>query len=366
VAFRGSDDDLDVNVLQFWVACFQMVTNFVAMPIYSLDILGAQQVPLTQMPRLIDGGTHCLFLLEDQVTMNCGLPGQKPCDHCAGAWIPVACYLAFNVSFNVFTMLVIKHGSAALSFLVATLRMPLASLAFASPLIMGPQAMQPGLSDLISLVVIMLGLCTYRYGGQLLKRAMKAEAASHGEPQPEQSPSGLWPSPNSTNMVERDNQRWTYAPLLSTGMPVMDPHFLLVRQKGPRPRTAMQVRTNLIARVGAASPYHSPNLRSHTTPPMLTVSPGLALPSGHSAAAYASDSEGMDSPPSRKASGYLTSPNQEEVDFDIVGLEQQPVGPRRIGVMRAASKDHRVLQAQRRSEPSREQEESTTTARRAA
>lgn len=72
MAFKGFDGDLDVNVLQFWVAAFQVVTNFVAMPIYTLPVLGAQQVPLSRMPALMTGGTRCLFFLEDQVKLNCG------------------------------------------------------------------------------------------------------------------------------------------------------------------------------------------------------------------------------------------------------------------------------------------------------
>lgn len=55
VAFKGFDGDLDVNVLQFWVAAFQFVTNFLAMPIYTLSVLGPQRVPLSEMPALITG-----------------------------------------------------------------------------------------------------------------------------------------------------------------------------------------------------------------------------------------------------------------------------------------------------------------------
>eukprot|EP00439_Symbiodinium_sp_Y106_P060330 s929_g8.t3 len=86
-------------------------------------------------------------------------------------------YLAFNLTMNIFAVLVIKHGSAALSFLVSTLRMPLSALAFGSTLIMGSEAVTPQLHDLLSLVVILLGLCSYRMGARQLKRQQKEESA---------------------------------------------------------------------------------------------------------------------------------------------------------------------------------------------
>merc|ERR1719277_401506 len=128
------------------------------------------------MPTLSIGGTRCLFLFEDQIVQDCGLADERPCDHCRHAWLPVTCYLAFNMLYNIYTMMVIKHGSAALSFLVATLRMPLASLAFSSTWIMGSEAVQPTLGDYLSLVIIIFGLLLYRYGGRLLKRQMKRES----------------------------------------------------------------------------------------------------------------------------------------------------------------------------------------------
>mmetsp|Transcript_32177 Transcript_32177/g.85700 ORF Transcript_32177/g.85700 Transcript_32177/m.85700 type:complete len:398 (+) Transcript_32177:1-1194(+) len=280
VAFRDFDGDLDVNVLQFWVASFQFVTNFLAMPVYALKVLGPQQVPMSEMPALIVGGTRCLFFLEDQVKMNCGLPDEKECDHCSNAWAPVVIYLGFNVLYNIYTMLVIKHGSAALSFLVATLRMPLASIAFASPSIMGNQAVQPGLSDLVSLIVIICGLVTYRYGGRLLKHQMKKGSTAFpalvpGD-SPLMSPAGPEPSPSPrptsvfgrlTEPLRRPTTvRWTFAPLISTGLPVPQPSFVLVRSKQPKPRTADRVRHDLYHRLGAASPLHSPQLR-HLAPP---------------------------------------------------------------------------------------------------
>jgi len=276
VAFKGFDGDLDVNVLQFWVALFQCLANFAAMPIYTLRVLGPQRVALSDMSTLILGGTRCLFFLEDQVKLDCGMPGEKACDHCEFAWIPVVIYLAFNVTYNVYTMLVIKHGSAALSFLVATMRMPLASIAFSSSLIMGDQAVQPGLGDLVSLIVIIVGLLTYRYGGRLLKRRLRKEATGIPALVPGDSPMVSPCGPESptprlgqqqalTEPLRPRRGRWTFAPLISTGLPPPEPTFILMRAPRPEPRSADRVRHDLYRRLGAASPLHSPQLR-HLVP----------------------------------------------------------------------------------------------------
>lgn len=170
----------------------------------------------------------------------------------------------------------IKHGSAALSFLVATLRVPLASIAFSSTLIMGDEAVQPGLGDLASLVVIILGLVTYRYGGSLLSRRPQKQAAYPGLMADESpaSPCGPESPPSSnsrqglTEFLRPRRERWKLArlPLMSTGLPALEPNLVLVPVPRPEPRSADRVRHDLYRRLGAASPLHSPQLR-HMSPP---------------------------------------------------------------------------------------------------
>merc|ERR1719195_1434858 len=58
LAFRKFDGDLNVNVIQFWVAFFQIFTNMVAMPIYTLDVLGPQKVALNDMGHDTVGGNR--------------------------------------------------------------------------------------------------------------------------------------------------------------------------------------------------------------------------------------------------------------------------------------------------------------------
>jgi len=330
IAFRGFDGDLDVNVLQFWVAVFQVLVNFAAMPIYSLDVLGPQQVQVAEMPEITFGGSRCLFLLEDQVVADCGLPGERPCDHCANAWAAVIGYMLFNLSYNICTMMVIKHGSAALSFLVATMRMPLSSLAFSSTWIMGSEAADPTLSDYLSLVVIIFGLGCYRLGANLLNKnrrreqeALVAAGSSPGDSQwasPTASPPpSIQEGDPSKRVAPTVRARWQ--PLFSMiGVPsAAGPSFALVPKSGARGRSSERVRSDLYRRLGAASPLSSPRLRDHHSPARAAT---VTSPFAKSGAA-------MPTPPAtRKASLYL--PADEEngadaggagaMDFDLSGL----------------------------------------------
>lgn len=64
-------------------------------------------------------------------------------------------------------MLIVKHGGAALSFVIATLRLPLTTLCFYSTAIVGVDATIPTLFDFIGLLILMLGLGAYRYGSAI-------------------------------------------------------------------------------------------------------------------------------------------------------------------------------------------------------
>lgn len=262
VAFRGFGGDLDVNVVQFWTAVFQAVINFASMPIYSLDVLGTEQVPMQQMPALTSHGTQCLFLLKDHVVTDCGDIGQRPCDHCQDAWMQVVGYFFFNLLFNIFSILVIKHGSATLSFLVATLRMPLSSLAFSSTLLMGKDAVQPTFSDFVTLIVIIGGLICYRVGAHLLKRRLEREKSPALT-----SPSTWLLSPNGAGAKDGLSRRasWRFVPFLLTGpVPNPQPVFLYIPESTPQPRSKDRIRSDLYRRLGAASPLHSPTLRGRS------------------------------------------------------------------------------------------------------
>lgn len=278
VAFRGVAGDLDVNVLQFWVTVFQTGVTILTMPIYTMSILGPQQVPYSEMVLQFSLGGRCLFLKENTVVDNCGSDGQKACDTCEDALSPVIIYFTFNVLYNIFTMLVIKHGSATLSFLISTLRMPLASVAFSSTVIMGADAVQPTRSDLISVVVIICGLSTYRVGGRHLKRQLEKDEKAMSSPSTwllsdsPPSPSKMQ-SPGGTIRERAKELGWKFVPMIMTGINAQ-PVFVLKPDGGDlKPRSPERVRTDLIRRLGAASPLNSPKLRQLSPPRQLFPDP---------------------------------------------------------------------------------------------
>lgn len=335
VAFRGFDGDLDVNVLQFWVAIFQMITNFIAMPIYNLKVLGAQQVPMSSMPSLTQGGTKCLFWLEDTIVNDCGLPGERECDHCHDAWVSVAGYIFFNILFNICTMEVIKHGSAALSFLVSTLRMPLSAVAFSSTWIMGREAVQTSLGDWISLVVIFCGLGTYRIGGNMLKRQQRKEMDAVSGPLDDVARPPLSASPRD-NVLARlfsspapttpggtvtTASRWRFVPIFHTGTPCPEPILIYVPAPRPTPRSPNRVRHDFYRRLDVASPLHSPRFRdlspSARTPSSMSpeMSPGAIRRAQDHAAAVKSGKVAVQQPSSDETTG-----DGEGGDFHMHGL----------------------------------------------
>eukprot|EP00929_Paragymnodinium_shiwhaense_P049254 TRINITY_DN24857_c0_g1_i1.p1 TRINITY_DN24857_c0_g1~~TRINITY_DN24857_c0_g1_i1.p1 ORF type:complete len:492 (-),score=76.76 TRINITY_DN24857_c0_g1_i1:257-1732(-) len=256
VAFRGIEGDLDVNNLQFWVGLVQVFTNFACMPVYTMKMLGPQRVALSDMLVSTVGGSRCLFFGENQVFLNCDFDGMKACDHCPDAWLPVSLYMLFNFAYNIFTMLVIKHGSAALCFLAATLRMPLSSVAFSSPLIMGSSAVPLKGQDVFVLVMLLLGLCLYRHGGQILKRRLEPQATPPSSPYQ----SVISSFRRAAGVASRHSPA-RLMPLFARGLPVVQPEFVVLRAQAPQPRTAERVRSDLIRRLGAASPWQSPRLR---------------------------------------------------------------------------------------------------------
>eukprot|EP00923_Selenidium_pygospionis_P059899 GHVN01105441.1.p1 GENE.GHVN01105441.1~~GHVN01105441.1.p1 ORF type:complete len:588 (-),score=44.69 GHVN01105441.1:13-1776(-) len=172
-AFRSTP--LDVNFLQFWVAVFQLAGGFAVAPLNSLKLLGSQRRSLRECGKTLITGSKCLFLGINTITENCGGHGQPPCDNCHSAWIPIVIYLTFNVLYNLALVAVIKHGGATMSFLVSTLRLPLASLAFCSTLLMGSEASSLKVTDIIGLIMLIVGLMVYRYGGFSQRKSIEGE-----------------------------------------------------------------------------------------------------------------------------------------------------------------------------------------------
>ncbi|XXQ29777.1 EamA domain-containing protein [Plasmodiophora brassicae] len=152
------DAELDVNYLQYWVAVWQVAFGLVVAPVNSVKLLGPAAVPLQDIPMAIWNGAKCMCGVN---TVLASATNAIP-DSCAGAWIPLSAYIAFNLLYNISIMLVIKHGSAALMYFAMTLRLPIIQVVFALPFM--PGGGQPfSLYAVIGLFVILLGLSIYRW-----------------------------------------------------------------------------------------------------------------------------------------------------------------------------------------------------------
>jgi len=106
-------------------------------------------------------------------------PELKPCDRCETAMSPVLWYLVFNIGYNITTMLLVKHGSASYFFIINAVKLPLTAFLFSTSLVMGTRAVPLQWTDWVALVILLAGLCMYKYGGKLKKlqdRAMQADS----------------------------------------------------------------------------------------------------------------------------------------------------------------------------------------------
>lgn len=155
---------LNENYLQFYVAATQVIIGFFLVPINSLPLLGPLKIEMNQIPSLLFNGAKCLFLKKNSIADDCGGELQRPCDECNSVQFPVLMYFIANVICNIFSVLVLKHGTASAGFIVSTLRLPVTTLVFFSPKLVGKDATDPKLEDLIGILVLILGLILYRLG----------------------------------------------------------------------------------------------------------------------------------------------------------------------------------------------------------
>ncbi|KAF7456865.1 transmembrane protein [Cryptosporidium felis] len=155
---------LNENYLQFWVATTQVIIGFFLVPINSLSVLGPLKIEMNQVPLLLVRGAKCLFWGVNSVTTECGGESQRPCDSCDSVQFPVFVYFLVNVVCNVLSVLVLKHGTATAGFIVSTLRLPLTTLVFFSPRLVGKEATEPNIEDFVGILVLILGLALYRQG----------------------------------------------------------------------------------------------------------------------------------------------------------------------------------------------------------
>jgi len=153
-ALSGSQSNIDPIFLNGWVALFQLLFSF---PL-SIPAGMTSNPPVTplDLPKNIWDGIKC-YLGIATITSGC-----HPDDKCYESPLYVNVFLVFNVCFNILIVYILKFGSANVLFMASTVMVPIGNLAFALPFMPGSTPLKD--SDVAGLMVILLGLVTYRFG----------------------------------------------------------------------------------------------------------------------------------------------------------------------------------------------------------
>jgi len=151
------EEEIDVVYLNGWVAVFQFIlTLLVAVPAAYASNLTPRELP----QNVLDGAKCYIGInsIKQSYTVN-GQVVQK--DACGTAPYFVSIYMGFNLLYNVFIILILKHGSSNVLWLALTIMVPLGNVAFSLKFVPEHKALK--FTDIIGLVLIMLGLVIYRF-----------------------------------------------------------------------------------------------------------------------------------------------------------------------------------------------------------
>ncbi|GMH64830.1 hypothetical protein TrLO_g4870 [Triparma laevis f. longispina] len=151
-AFKTSEHSVDIYYMTTWVTLFQVLTGLLFMPAQSIPALGG--VPFNEMGQQMIDGSRCMV-------------GENPMpgDECEGAGGILLVYVGVNFFYNVFSLLVVKHGSASLSVIAAAVALPLTNMSFSWKQVMGVDYEPFDYRNLISTAIVLLGFIIYSRGG---------------------------------------------------------------------------------------------------------------------------------------------------------------------------------------------------------
>lgn len=149
-----------------WTAFFQLFYSL-ALAVAAAPIFSPPIAP-HELPRHLLDAWDCYYHGRGTVDHGCHLD-----DECGKAFWLWNINFAIVVLYTVFSVLLLKYGSTSLLYLALTITVPLGNLAFCLPFMPGYTPMR--LTDILGLVVIVLGLVLYRSSGA-------TEEAEEGDP----------------------------------------------------------------------------------------------------------------------------------------------------------------------------------------
>jgi drug/metabolite transporter (DMT)-like permease len=147
------DVECDVVYLNGWIGVWQLLLTL-PMAVPAAPTCG---ITISEIPTNFFDGMKC-YAGEN----------SQPSDDCHMSVLLVNVYLMFNIGYNILIIMILKHGSANTLWLALTVMVPLGNIAFTLPFVPGNRPLQ--LTDIIGLVVIMVGLCSYRFGGAIAEK----------------------------------------------------------------------------------------------------------------------------------------------------------------------------------------------------
>jgi len=213
MALSGSETQIDPIFLNGWVAWYQFLFSF---PLTIPAGMATGILP-SELPANIWDGIKC-YLGISTITGGC-----HPDDLCSESPLYVNIFLVFNVAFNILLVFVLKFGSANMLFMAATIMVPIGNLAFALPLIPGSMPLHD--SDIAGLLVILLGLVTYRFGSSF-KCRRKCKRRSGDENSAAADDEGNLFSPGSVLPFSPDGVRRYARTLLNGGDSAYEDFYL--------------------------------------------------------------------------------------------------------------------------------------------
>mmetsp|Transcript_18837 Transcript_18837/g.38033 ORF Transcript_18837/g.38033 Transcript_18837/m.38033 type:complete len:631 (+) Transcript_18837:79-1971(+) len=213
MALSGSETQIDPIFLNGWVAWYQFLFSF---PLTIPAGMATGILP-SELPSNIWDGIKC-YLGISTITGGC-----HPDDLCSESPLYVNIFLVFNVAFNILLVFVLKFGSANMLFMAATIMVPIGNLAFALPLIPGSMPLHD--SDIAGLLVILLGLVTYRFGSSF-KCRRKCKRRSGDENSAAADDEGNLFSPGSVLPFSPDGVRRYARTLLNGGDSAYEDFYL--------------------------------------------------------------------------------------------------------------------------------------------
>lgn len=177
---------------------------------------------------------------------------------CAQAPLMVNVYMAFNILYNIFIILILKYGSSNILYMAMTIMVPMGNFAFTLDFLPGvsgvvcvgvcrsstagaarAQHRPMSVFDIVGLVVIMSGLVIYRFFGNFWTLYKKRNAPPAPLDDEDESP------------VVEGSLKY---PLLGSVMSSTDALFVVGTERMPAERTEQQIRAAYLVRLGIGAP----------------------------------------------------------------------------------------------------------------